>query len=102
MRRSGLMSFVSVKIDGKTIRAGVRPDEIMLANHPVEGLSARHRKQGTIARLIDHGPTVLCLIDTAEERLMADITPATVRELGLKEGVPVWCFFKAGAIYSLD
>jgi molybdate transport system ATP-binding protein len=101
MRRSGLMSFLSLDMDGKKVCAGVRPDEIMLANHPVEGLSARHRRPGTLARLIDHGPTVLCLIDTGEERLMADITPASVRELGLKEGSPVWCIFKAGAVYDI-
>ncbi len=94
------MSFVSLRVDGKPVRAGIRPDEVMLANHPVEGLSARHRKQGMIARLIDHGPTVLCLIDTPEERLMADITPAAVRELGLKEGSTVWCFFKACAVHA--
>lgn len=102
MRRSGLMSFVSLQVDGKTVRAGVRPDEVMLASHPVEGLSARHRKEGTVARLVDHGPTVLCLIDTDEERLMADITPAAVHELSLKDGSPVWCFFKAGAVHPLS
>lgn len=98
MRRSGLMSPVTVQIDGKSIRAGVRPDEIMLANRPVEGLSARYRRQGTIMRLIDHGSTVLCLIDTGDDRIMADVTPSAVRELNLKEGSTVWCFFKAGAL----
>lgn len=102
MRRSGLMSFVSLHSGGETVRAGIRPDEVMLANHPVEGLSARYRKQGTIARLIDHGPVVLCLIDTAEERLMADITPAAVRDLNLREGSEVWCFFKAGSVHLLS
>jgi molybdate transport system ATP-binding protein len=102
MRRSGLMSFVTLPMDGKTVRAGIRPDEVMLANCPVEGLSARHRKPGTIARLIDHGPTVLCMVDTEGARLMADVTPAAVRELNLKEGSSVWCFFKAGALYPLN
>jgi molybdate transport system ATP-binding protein len=101
MRRSGLMSAVTLMIEGQSVQAGVRPDEIMLANRPVEGLSARHRKRGIIARLINHGPTVLCLIDTNEERLMADITPSAVRELGLKEGAAVWCFFKAGALHPV-
>jgi molybdate transport system ATP-binding protein len=76
LRRSGLMSPVTVQINGKAVQAGVRPDEVMLANHPVEGISARHRKQGTVTRLIDHGSTVLCLIDSGEDRLMADITPS--------------------------
>ena len=102
MRRSGLMSTVNLLMDGALVKAGVRPDEIMLANHPVEGLSARYRKQGIVARLIDHGSTVLCLVDTDEERLMVDITPAAVRELILREGSPVWCFFKAGAVHPIS
>jgi molybdate transport system ATP-binding protein len=101
MRRSGLMSTVTLMVDGEPLKAGVRPDEVMLANRPVEGLSASHRKQGTIARLIDHSSTILCLIDIGEERLMADITPVAVRELGLKEGSPVWCFIKAGGFLPL-
>jgi molybdate transport system ATP-binding protein len=99
MRRSGLMSFIMLEMDDRFVCAGVRPDEVMLANRPVEGLSARHRKQGTITRLIDHGSTVLCLMDADGDRLMADVTPVAVRELNLKEGSPVWCFFKAGALH---
>lgn len=102
LRRSGLMSFLTLQINGKAVRVGIRPDEVMLANHPVEGLSARHRKQGTIVLLIDHGPTVLCLIDTDGDRLMVDVTPAAVQELKLKEGSTVWCFFKASALYPLN
>jgi len=102
MRRSGLMSTVTLMVDGEPVKAGVRPDEVMLANRPVEGLSASHRKQGAIARLIDHGSTILCLIDIGEERLMADIAPAAVRELSLKEGSPVWCFIKAGGFLPLE
>ncbi len=98
LRRSGLMSFITVQVDGKPVRAGVRPDEVMLANHPIDGLSARHRIQGAITKLIDHGATVLCRIDAAENQLLVDVTPAAVRELNLKEGAPVWCFFKAGAL----
>jgi molybdopterin-binding protein len=45
---------------------------------------------------------VLCLIDADKDRLMADITPAAVLELELKEGSTVWCFFKAGALCSIS
>jgi molybdate transport system ATP-binding protein len=98
MRRSGLMSQVKVQLDGTFVRAGVRPDEVLLATHRVQGLSARCRMQGTVVRLLDHGATVLCLIDTEGGRLMAGVTPAAVRELNLREGTPVWCLFKAVAL----
>lgn len=101
MRASGLMSAVRLHMNGRSVHAGVRPDEIMLANRPVEGLSARYHKKGIISRMIWHGSTVLCLVDSDGERLMVDVTPEAVGELRLREGLPVWCFFKAGAVWPL-
>ena len=102
LRRSGLVSPVALSVGNRMIRAGVRPDEVMLSNRPIEGLSARFCKKGVIARLIDHGSVVLCMVDTPEERLLADITQDAVRELGLQEGGEVWCFFKASAVSWAD
>ncbi|MBM4152798.1 MAG: TOBE domain-containing protein, partial [Kiritimatiellaceae bacterium] len=83
------------------VRVGIRPDEVMLATHPIDGLSARHRIQGTLIEQIDHGDTVLCRVAVGENQLLVDVTPAAVRELSLKEGTKVWCFFKASAVCRL-
>ncbi len=95
LRRSGLMS--TLNLPGGS--AGVRPDEVILAIRPVDGLSAQHCIKGTLRRMVDHGDTVLCLIDTDHGRLMADITPAAVQQLGLVNGGPVWCIFKTHALH---
>lgn len=98
LRSSGLMS--RLELPGGL--AGVRPDEVMLANRPVEGLSARYCLAGRLYRMIDHGAVVLCLIETDAGRLMADVTPAAVQQLGLCEGDPVWSLFKSRALHRIN
>jgi molybdate transport system ATP-binding protein len=98
LRRSGLMS--TVNIDGH--EAGVRPDEVLLANHRVDGLSAQNCIEGVLHKMVDHGTTVLCLIDADCGRLMADITPQAVRQLNLSQGQPVWCVFKTHALHPVE
>ena len=98
LRRSGLMSTLTLR-DGS---AGVRPDEVILATHPIDGLSAQNCIEGTLCRMVDHGDTILCFIDTAAGRLMADITPASVQQLSLVKGSPVWCLFKTYALHRTD
>ena len=95
LRRSGLMSTLTLSGN----RVGVRPDEVILATHPVGGLSAQNCIGGTLRRMVDHGETILCLIDTDHGRLMADITPAAVQQLRLTTGCPVWCLFKTHALH---
>ncbi len=98
LRRSGLMSTVTLPHG----RVGVRPDEVVLATRPVDGLSAQNCIEGTLRRMVDHGETVLCVADTAAGSLMADVTPAAVQKLGLLVGSPVWCIFKTHALHPVD
>lgn len=98
LRQSGLMSTLT--LGGQEV--GVRPDEVILANRPVDGLSAQNCLEGTLRRMVDHGQTVLCLIDTREGPLMADITPAAVQQLGLSADCPVWCLFKTHALHAVE
>ena len=97
LRRSGLMSTLTLPHG----TVGVRPDEVMLANHAVAGISARHCIQGRLHRMVDHGETVLCFVQTKAGMLMADVTPAAVQQLGLAEGAPVWSLFKTHALHSV-
>ncbi len=98
LRRSGLMSTLTLPCG----RVGVRPDEVVLATRPVDGLSAQNCIPGKLRRMIDHGETVLCFADTAAGPLMADVTPAAVQKLGLIAGTPVWCIFKTHALRPVD
>ena len=98
LRRSGLMSTLT--LDGHEV--GVRPDEVLLANRLVEGLSAQNCIKGSLRKIVDHGETVLCLIDSDVGPLMADITPAAVSQLRLIPGGSVWCIFKTHALHSVE
>lgn len=98
LRRSGLMSTLDLPCG----RVGVRPDEVVLANRAVEGVSAQNCIAGTLCRMTDHGGTVLCFIETEAGPLMADVTPAAVEQLGLAEGAPVWSLFKTHALHPVD
>jgi molybdate transport system ATP-binding protein len=97
LRSSGLMSMLTFP-EGSV---GVRPDEVLLADRPVEGLSAQHRIEGVVEKLIDHGEIVLCLVKTHAGEVMADVTPQAVQQLNLIEGGSVWCIFKSCAVRSV-
>ena len=98
LRRSGLMSTLILPCG----RVGVRPDEVILANRPVEGLSAQNCISGTICRTVNHGETILCLIETEAGPLMADVTPNAVGQLALAEGASVWCLFKTHSLHPVN
>jgi molybdate transport system ATP-binding protein len=98
LRLSGLMSTLTLPCG----RVGVRPDEVVLATRPIDGLSAQNCIPGTLCRMVNHGETVLCIADTAAGPLMADVTPAAVQKLGLLVGNPVWCIFKTHALHPVD
>lgn len=98
LRRSGLMS--TLNLNGQEV--GVRPDEVLLANRQIDGLSAQNCIQGVLRNMVDHGQTVLCQIDTDYGRLMADITPQAVKQLGLAKNGSVWCVFKTHALHPVE
>lgn len=93
-RRSGLMS--TLNLPGGNL--GVRPDEVMIATERVVGVSAQYCLAGRLKRMVDHGETVLCMIDTEYGRLLADITPSSVERLSLRTHSSVFCLFKSHAL----
>lgn len=100
LRRSGLMSPVTLDVHGETRFAGVRPDDVMLANRRVDGISAQHCVEGVLRRMIDHSGTVVCFVEPCGGgQVIANITSRAVTQLGLTEGCTVWCLFKAQALY---
>ena len=81
--------------------ATLAPTEVILARQAVEAVSMRNQLPGTVVDVVARGDEVLCVVD-AGVRVLAEITPASCRRLGLKPGAPVYCLFKAHALcYSL-
>ena len=62
--------------------------------------SARNHLAGTVVGIAQGGPQVRVLVDVGFA-LVAAVTPRSVEELGLAEGVPVVAVFKASAPHLL-
>lgn len=62
--------------------------------------SARHRWRGTITSAAPHGDAIRLRVDAGGQQLLADVTPAATRDLGLAPGRAVWLAVKATAITS--
>lgn len=82
---------------GTPVLAGIRPEEITLAKNFVPDISAQNQLAATVVKIIEAEDRMLCQVDIGMP-LMVDITPATVRTLLLKPGMPVIALFKAQAV----
>ena len=80
----------------------VRAEDVLVANAPVSGLSARNAYAGRVASLEATGVdvTLRCELE-AGGQLLARVTPAAVRALGLVAGRPVWLAVKSHSIRLL-
>jgi molybdate transport system ATP-binding protein len=78
---------------GRPIQIAIRAGDILVANHPAEGLSARNLIPGTVADLTRQGTTMVAAID-AGARFVVHLTPGGVESLNLHHGDRVWLIIK--------
>ncbi|MCB9728782.1 MAG: molybdenum ABC transporter ATP-binding protein [Deltaproteobacteria bacterium] len=83
---------------GDLLRVGVRPEDVLLALHPLEGLSARNRLAARVVELTELGSQVLVHLEVAGQPLRAEITRDAAEELALGPGTPVHAWIKATAL----
>jgi molybdopterin-binding protein len=87
---------------GARVRLAIRPEDVTLALPPEQGgaISARNVLAGAIARitLTDTGARIV--VDCGFP-LVATVTPRSLAELGLVEGMRVAAMFKASAAHLL-
>jgi molybdate transport system ATP-binding protein len=84
-------------VPGAGLVAGIRPEEVTLALHPITAISAQNQLEGRVERIIQADDRMLCLVDVGLP-ILADVTAQTVRHLSLEPGNPVVALFKAQAI----
>jgi molybdate transport system ATP-binding protein len=87
------------------IRAGDRfaafpPSAVAISLHHPEG-SPRHAWHGRVESVVPHGDALRVLV-TTRPPLLADVTPAAVRELGLTPGAEVWLAAKETSMTWYD
>ena len=81
---------------GARVRLQLLARDVILATHPVAGLSVRNALPGTVSRIDDdtYG-AVLVRVDVGGPTVLARITPDACRALALVPGGPVWALVKA-------
>ena len=83
---------------GEGLRLGVRAQDILIAAGPPGRISARNVLPATVARCEDAADGVLVHVEASGERLIAKLTAAATRELGLAPGHDVHLVIKAQAL----
>lgn len=86
---------------GQSVRIGIRPADISLSLHRLEGISIRNQMPSRIARLTPHAGRTLIELDGGES-MIAEVSPQTVQELGLEQGGLVWRLVKSNAVRYLS
>lgn len=81
--------------DGEHFRA-FPPSAVTVSVHEPDG-SARNRWPGTVRSAAPHGDAVRLQVH-GEHDLLADVTPAATRELGLAPGREIWLSVKETAV----
>ena len=95
---SGLRLVLGARLPvGEAVRVGVRAEDILLAADAPGRISARNVLPATVTACEQRESDVLVRLD-AGESLVAKITPAAARALGLRPGVRAFAVIKAQAI----
>lgn len=86
---------------GSFASVGFYADEVLLCRERPRGLSARNALAARVSRVDAIAHEVLVELAVGDERLLARLTPAAVRELDLREGADVVAVIKTSAIHWL-
>lgn len=89
----GTLTVLGHDGDGEVLVA-VRPSAVVLSTHHLDGVSVRNAWPGTVRGLTLLADRVRVDVE-GRPRIVADVTPAAVAELGLAPDVAVWVSVKA-------
>jgi molybdate transport system ATP-binding protein len=87
---------------GSTVLVEIRADDILLARHPVSGLSARNQVPGTVERIVRRGPEAEAVIRTIGLTWIVSLVEPAVAQLGLEPGTAVHLIVKARSCHILS
>jgi molybdopterin-binding protein len=82
---------------GRRALVAVRPEDVLLARGPVEGISAQNALTGEVTEIADLADRRMVTVRIGGEEgglLRAEITPRSERDLGIVPGEPVTCLIK--------
>ncbi len=80
----------------------IQADDILIARHAIDGLSARNQIPGTIERIVPHGPEAEAVIRTGGLDWIVSLVAPAVEQLGLMPGANVHMIVKARSCHVLE
>ena len=83
---------------GQQVRLHLLARDLILALEEPRGISVRNHLRGTVRAVVADGGADLIEVNVAGTTLLARITGAATRELGLAPGIPVWVLVKAVSV----
>lgn len=86
---------------GDEIDAFLRPEDITIATHVIDGISMQNQLQAKIRDIVIDNNHALCLMDVGTE-LLVKITKDSVTHLNLQKGDMVYALFKSVALNMYD
>jgi molybdate transport system ATP-binding protein len=88
---------VAEPAEGRAIYS-LRGDDVLIATHPLDGVSARNVFEGELRELSTEGSEVLLGVYVHGHRFAARVTTRAASDLSLATGRRVWIAFKAHAM----
>lgn len=79
--------------EGDTLRIAIRAGDVLLANQPPHGISARNILQGRLEQVHAEGPTIVATV-LAGSTFTVHLTPTGLESLGVRTGDAVWLIVK--------
>jgi molybdate transport system ATP-binding protein len=80
---------------GTALRVQLLARDIIVSTRAPQSLSVRNSLEGTLIKIDDDAGADLLTIDIGETAILARITKAATRDLGLAPGMPVWALVKS-------
>ncbi|MEX0763108.1 MAG: molybdenum ABC transporter ATP-binding protein [Dehalococcoidia bacterium] len=86
---------------GEQVVVSIGASEIIIANHPVDGISARNVIRGSVTEVSGGGGRAFATVDIGTP-VIAELTEGSVKGLGIGPGSEVFLIFKTSSIAVLD
>ena len=83
------------------VTVGIRASDIILSSVEPVGSSARNRIPGTVARIEPRPPGYTVELDCGVP-LRCQVTGASLEEMGIRAGQPLWAVFKASSCFLVQ
>src|SRR5262249_55770374 len=87
---------------GSRLLVAIRADEILLAQGPITGLSARNQVPGVVERVAPHGQEAEVVVHTGSLAWIVSLVEPAVEQLRLEPGAQVHLIIKARSCQILS